>query len=347
MAGVTMGTVVCLVPTTDSGDWKRVGTLTIGCFSIGLIGGFAAGLSPLPELGILLGLTWLASSRPLPAPLRPLVTSATLDVEARLTQGILKASSTSKGRYALITVLTGFVLSGLFLLVVFNMSYGQLIGAQQAGSWVGFLGVGLVLAVYAGYGVWFWLRTLYRLPAFITHWAGQSAGFPPVARPVGLFFPGSVFVSGFLLVAVPERLPLEFVSRPLLTIGLLLLGPVLIWKSITITSERAPQPSESDQYAVPGALVVQAIPFAVFIFRDVVASVLALIMLFVLPDLKARFGTRPANALVCATIVVCAVVLWPLSLASVLSIHLLPAGIGLAIAIGDALSEQYVSGGSP
>jgi len=345
MVGVTVGTVVVLVPTTTGGDWKRVGTLTIGCFSVGLVGGFVAGISPLPEVGILLGLTWLASSRPLPASLRPLVTPATLDVETRLTHGILKASSTSKGRYALCTILTGFVLSGLFFIVVFGMAYARLIGAQRVASWVGFLGVGLVLTAYAGYGVWFWLRTLHRLPTFIAQWTGQSTTHPSVVRPVGLFVPGSVFISGFLLIAMPGRLPIGSVSPSLLGIVLLLLGTVLIWKSITMTADRDPQPSKSDQYAVPGALVVQAIPVAVFLFLDVVASVLALLVLFVLPDLKEQFGAPPAHALTCATIVVCAVLLWPFSLAGVLSIHLLPAGIGLAIAVGDALSERYVSEG--
>lgn len=330
MAAVTIGTVVLLyfvTATTD--DSSRVGTLTIGCFALGLVGGLLSGLTPVPEILILVGIAWLGFDRSASTTTQQMAPLEVVDIEDRLLRGIIEAAKNDKGRYALLITLTGFVTSVLFFAAIFGMFYIDYGGGEPAPGWGTFLVVGFLFTIYATYGAWFWMRVLQRIPDFIQVWSGGS-GNSSVVRPVGLFVPASIFGSGLLFF--------ESMSV-LLGLGGLLTGLIAILGSIAVTINRQPQSSASDQYVIPIAFVIQFIPLVVLGFSNALVSIIILPAVYFLPEIREDLNELSTLLLTGLLIVAFVGLLWPVTVNRLLGLAVLPAEMALITAMLESISE--------
>lgn len=128
------------------------------------------------------------------------------------------------------------------------------------------IGIGVCLLVASVYGVWYWLRMLERVPAFLDAWevgVGRRetvADRTETARPVGLMLPPSLsfFCVTLWLAFNPAGSGTNALTMP--AIGFAVGWPATIVSmlaSVWRTSVIDPQPPQSDELALPLSLVVQ------------------------------------------------------------------------------------------
>lgn len=139
------------------------------------------------------------------------------------------------------------------------------------------LGVGLSFLTASAFGVWFWLRMLERLPAFLEDWEhavglrAASEREPETTRPMGVMVPPSlaVFASTLWLIHVSRTTGQLVVTPQDMAYALAwpaILG--LLLASVWLTRRRDPQTAASDNRALPAALLVQIGIGSVFLWLE-------------------------------------------------------------------------------
>lgn len=251
-----------------------VGPCLLICAFLGVIAFGIAIFYPLPEIVVLIyvGVSVVGDEGvPLPAD------TWTIQIDRRLTIGVSTATWGLKGIVSLVFVILGILMSA-FPFIVFVVVGGVLavnpsvVAGIRPGLWV-FLSLYLVsVAMLGGYGLWYWLRVIDRLPYFLDRWAERQPidvqtdwtweERPPlVARPPGVFVPWALL---FLTVIVSTRtvdrdamvgIP---AGHALLWMGLLAGIGWLIRRGIAAE----PQHPGSDGLAIPGAVVIQVTCYA-------------------------------------------------------------------------------------
>lgn len=255
-------------------------TCVIHVFFFSTLSVIVFGLFPLVEILILLsvGLGWLRRRYPNTFDWADSI-SDVLDIETRLYDVVSTAGRGIKGWVGLVlcivfglfgqAVILGFalpvVLQDVRLFLHTASSIGITTPFVAVRTW-NVLGVGLSFLTASAFGVWFWLRMLERLPAFLEDWEravglrAASEREPATTRPLGVMMPPS-------LALFAATLWLIHVSR---TTGRLVVTPqdvayALIWPailcillaSVWLTLHREPQDAASDNRALPAALLVQ------------------------------------------------------------------------------------------
>lgn len=258
-------------------------TLPAAC--LGIMIGLMNSLFPLLEL---LTLGWLVSHilidrlevwRGWSFPLSRLI-----EIEDEFYQGVAIASH-PKGLSAILIIIFGlelaasmFVLTfglltgsaGDYFIVRFNAAIGRLLRAPLTyGIYLNIwnaMGEMISLSTLGLYGVWFWFRELRRVPRFLRKWdenvlretriGGISYGGELVPRPPGLMLPPTLMFAVWSLYFGSR---IEFLRSPFV---FAIVWPVLaltvtwtIWRGIY----GKPQSPETDSYALPVAVTVQAI----------------------------------------------------------------------------------------
>lgn len=327
MALVTLTCLSIIYVSSPDRNLSRTGTLTAGTFVLGLIGAILTGLSPLPEILILAGALWTVSTSSNLSS-RTGNPIETVDVEDRLLRGIVNAVRNEKGRYALLLVATGLAASLIFAAAIIGMFYINYGGNRPPIGWGSFFVVALPFIIYAAYGVWFWLRVLRRFPRFLSN----RGGIPQrttTTRPVGLLIPSSI-LSGSLGILQ---------SNLLLALTGIVCGVLAILWSVATTSDSAPQSPETDQYAIPVALVVQLVPFVPFGFPNAMIPILILPSIYFLPEIRNRVSNTATLGITLGLSAVLIAFLWPLTVNKLLRLLVLPAEIALITAFLGSVSK--------
>jgi hypothetical protein len=251
-------------------------------FLFGWLSVLVLGLSPLVEVLVGLGLGVDAAARRERLPTAPLGRAA-LDVETRFYDAVAVAGHGMKGWLSLLLVV-GF---GLFVHVLAFASLVAFLWTETLPFVLATLRTGVVDRIAfvitwnaAGmtvttlaasvYGIWYWLRCLDRLPAYLSGWTARhglaaadatDAAEGDVTRPVGLVVPPTLAVSvtlGWLLAGRSEAatLPLLTTADRLYAVAWPLTLVVLLG-SVWLTRHAAPQPPRSDGVALPAAALIQ------------------------------------------------------------------------------------------
>lgn len=182
-----------------------------------------------------------------------LAVSGWVGTARRRARALQQAVGGPKGAAWGLIVAVGFAYSVVVLVwaaPVLGVARAALVG--RAGPTVLAIAVAIAgfVATYVGYGSWFWYRLLARRNSFLEWWRAPEADHPadgPV-RPVGLTVP---LVPFLLALTVPPE-------RTAVVVALPALGVLAAGGSVLASRRLEPQPPESDQWAVPVALLVHA-----------------------------------------------------------------------------------------
>lgn len=331
MAGVTILTAILLfVGEPADVDASRIGTLTAGCFALGLVGGILSGLSPLPELLILGWIVLTGAEQYSASGKRSNSSVESVDLEDRLLHGVVDAARNEKGQYALIVTLTELATSLLFLLVFLGMFYIDYGGGRPSMGWGPFIAVAIPFSMYAMYGTWFWSRVLQRIPLFVSNDRHRDESESPT-RPIGLFLPPSIFAAGLFLLGEPSRFAIGVLS--------LLIGTVGMLASVVSTRRKEPQLPSSDQYAIPVAIVVQFLPLALLGFPNSDVPLLILPAVFFLPEIRRETSSTVTLLITILIAALFVVLVWPPTIGRLLALTVLPAEIVVIAAIVQSVTD--------
>lgn len=271
-----------LVGRVGLGLWWLAGgvLLAIPAYLLGVVGGVLSGFFPLLE-GLVLG--WLALDRAaplLPADLRDrLPARERVAIDLHLFAGIGSTFHSVKAAMVTVFAFLGIGVTAATFAVGVRLAPGAF---RLVVSFITGLGTpdfpvfraaaivlsgtsGIVAAFVSGlYGLWYWIRTLRRLPAFVAWWEDARRSTPRTAteadlpdaptRPVGYMLPPSLLVMLSYDWAAPSPSLVPDRGAYLLLWGGVLL--VTFW-TVYRTANRRPQPPRSDGLAVLLALVVQ------------------------------------------------------------------------------------------
>jgi hypothetical protein len=228
--------------------YGEIGATTgLRCVVFGLVAGLLALFEPVPELLVVAGSgAYLLRDR---VPDR---------IDRRIPrirdpEEFLYASVAVVGRGGKSTAAAGLAHIG-FATAATPLLFRVPAGAEGLGSWSR-LGVTACLYAAVLYAFWFWIRTLIRLPRFVSWWEGAwdhdrapTLAIPEqVTRPLGLLAPATV--------------PLVFVAQFVHgDVGVTAFG--LVWPaavgivllSVVLTRWVPAQPASSEEYAVPVSL---------------------------------------------------------------------------------------------
>jgi hypothetical protein len=256
------------------------GRVVVVCALLGFVTAFAGMLFPLVEVAVVAGIVAGVATERVPGRatryLDPLAGRGE-GIERRFYAVAAHATESSKGLFAAMFVVFGFVIStflallsviGLFAaawLAVASVLRPGAVGGALLALWnaVGFL---VCLSAPGLYSIWFWHRMATRLPHFLAHWERRRPGTASVEDPT---------VGAALVTRPPLALaPVTLAWLPVLAVfgardGAAVLSTgwfalawpplvgVVAW-TVRWTRRATPQPPGSDAWALPAAMVVQA-----------------------------------------------------------------------------------------
>lgn len=260
-----------------------------------------------------------------------------LDLERRISEGARSATRSFKGFIGTIVILVGLLLNGIvvatsasavvLLAGTIAVRPSTLTTLHDAAGLAGVLYVPLLataVTLGAGYGSWFWLRELDRLPFFLqaSGWLHRPGadGKPPEGsgiptRPVGLLVPTLIAFAplAYIAVTAPEMAAGAASQSHLLLFDLSLgLIIVLVVAAVYATIRREPQPPRWENVVLPVAFAVQlaatsiaiapGIPGEPVVQAEFVLVFLLILYLWLLGDVR-RIGETRGRARQAAPVV--------------------------------------------
>lgn len=310
-----------------------------GSAVLGFISAVILGLYPFLEL-ILFGWILLAVTRGyhnLPVP-----PFEVIGFETRSFREIARAIRTHKGFFSVVLIATGFLIAGFLVssgVAVMTVRRAENVMGLTPLDWVVTLLVLSPFFVSGGFSAWFWYRELRRLPAFIDGWTSDdAAACSSITRPPLLLLPPALLIAA---IAVS--------GQPVVSLGGVVIGFILVGWSGIKTLHIEPQSASSDRYALPGALIIQlgslmamgSTQFGRATLLSTGAALTALVVLFFLPDIEKYLRPQSSSVLVAVVAIVdigfVAVMLragridYLLTPQSILAIFGLLAGTGFAV----------------
>lgn len=266
-------------PDSSRGDPTMVAVGGLGIFILVCVflGLFALGISnfyPLPELLVLVYVTLNAIDF---SGNRWTIGRWIAQIDQRLTIGVSVVTWGLKGMMSLTFALLGILMSVFFFMMSVLLSGALIsqINIQQAVAiqyriWI-FVGLFLLTAfLLGGYGLWFWLRIIDRLPYFLNDWSISKPAnvevdwtfddhMPLLSRPPGMLMPW-VGLELTLLIVFDNIGAESNVPSDVYLFGWLVVVAGFIWflyQSLSVN----PQPPFTDGYAIPVAFVSQLIGY--------------------------------------------------------------------------------------